>query len=125
HGSVFNVVSLLGIYTTSQKIMFTSGGGYKVIEARTIVTVNIRQDYSLLQVIGGLTIQAVNTNGDAVGSLLSVDEIDLANVLVGDNIFEFTFIPEIDGVPIDYSGVQVNLGSVLDRKSTRLNSSHV
>lgn len=118
HGSVFNVVSLLGIGTTSQKLMFTEGGGNKVIEAGTPVTVKIGQDYSLLQVIGGLTIQAVNTNGDAVGSLLSVDEIDLANVLVGDNIFEFTFIPEIDGVPIDYSGVQVNLGSVLGLGNT-------
>src|SRR5690606_33294703 len=118
HGSVFNVVSLLGIGSTSQKLMFTEGGSNKVIEAGTPVTVKIGQDYSLLQVIGGLTIQAVNTNGDAVGSLLSVDKIDLANVLVADNIFEFTFIPEIDGVPIDYSGVQVNLGSVVGLGNT-------
>lgn len=118
HGSVFNVVSLLGIGTTSQKLMFTDGGTNKVIEAGTPVTVKIGQDYSLLQVIGGLTVQAVDTNGNAVGSLLNVGEIDLANVLVGDNVFEFTFVPEVDGVAIDYSGVQVNLGSVLGLGNT-------
>ena len=118
HGSVFNVVSLLGIGSTSQKLMFTEGGSNKVIEAGTPVTVKIGQDYSLLQVIGGLTIQAVNTNGNTVGPLLSVGEIDLANVLVGDNIFEFTFIPKVDGVEIDYSGVQINLGSVLGLGNT-------
>lgn len=113
HGSVFNVVSLLGIGTTSQKLMFTEEGQNKVIPAGTPVTVKLGQDYSLLEVIGGLTVQAVGTNGNTVGPLLSIGEIDLANILVGDNIIEFTFVPESNGVPIAYSGVQVNLGSVL------------
>lgn len=119
HGSVFNVVSLLGIGTTSQKLLFTEDSNNKTIAAGTPITVKIGQDYSLLQVIGGLTVQALDTNSNTVGRLLNVGEIDLANVLVGDNIFEFTFIPENNtGTEIAYSGVQVNLGSVLGLANT-------
>lgn len=119
HGSIFNVVSLLGIGTTSQKLLFTESNSNKTIPSGTPLTVKIGQDYSLLQVIGGLTLQALDTNGDPAGRLLNAGEIDLANVLVGDNIFEFTFIPEDNtGTEIAYSGVQVNLGSVLGLANT-------
>lgn len=119
HGSIFNVVSLLGIGTTSQKLLFTEGGSNKTIDAGTPLTVKIGQDYGVLEVIGGLTIQALDTNGNTVGNLINVGEIDLANVLVGDNVFEYTFVPKsTTGTAIDYSGVQVNLGSVLGLANT-------
>lgn len=119
HGSIFNVVSLLGIGTTSQNLLFTENGKNKPIDAGTPLTVKLGQDYSLLQVIGAVTIRPINTSGDAVGPFLSIGESDLANVLVGDNVFEFTFIPKDEnGKEIVYSGVQVNLGSVLGLGNT-------
>lgn len=114
HGSVFNIVSLLGIGTTSQDLLFQNGGTNKTIAAGTPVTIKLGQDYSAVQVLGGITLRALGTNGNPVGPLLSVDEFDLANVLVGDNVFEYTFIPrDNNGVPVAYSGVRANLGSVL------------
>lgn len=114
HGSIFNVVSLLGIGTTSQKLMFLEGATNKQIPPGTPLTIKLGQDFSLLQVVGAVTVQAVNTFGNLVGPVLPIGESDLANLLVGDNVFEFTFIPKDEnGDTIYYSGVQVNLGSVL------------
>lgn len=120
HGSIFNVISLLGIGTTWQDLMFKTGTNItatspnKQIPAGTPLTVKLGQDYSALQVLGGITLQALNTFGNPDGPLLSVDEFDLANVLVGDNVFEYTFIPRnSNGDAIHYSGVRINLGSVL------------
>ena len=114
HGSVFNVVSLLGIGTTSQDLLFQTSGVNKTIAAGTPLTIKLGQDYNAVQVLGGITLRALGTNGSPVGPLLSVDEFDLANVLVGDNVFEYTFIPkDNNGVAVAYSGVRVNLGSVL------------
>lgn len=120
HASVFNVVSLLGIGTTSLDLNFKeSDGSYMQIEPGTPLTVKLGQDYSLLQVLGGVTIRPIDTFGQPVGNLISVDEFDLANVLVGDNVFEYTFTPkDSDGEDIYYSGVRVNLGSVLGLGNT-------
>lgn len=120
HGSIYNVVSLLGIGTTSQDLIFKTGENVnasspnKQIDPGTPITIKIGQDYNALQVLGGITIRPLNTFGEPVGPLLSVDEFDLANVLAGDNVFEFTFVPKDDtGENIWYSGVRINLGSVL------------
>lgn len=120
HGSIFNVISLLGIGTTSQDLIFKeNNGSLKQITPGTPLTIKLGQDYSVLQVLGGITIRPIDTFGQAVGPLLSVDEFDLANVLVGDNVFEFTFIPQGNsGENIWYSGVRINLGSVLGLGNT-------
>src|SRR5690606_22698899 len=101
------------IGTTSQDLLFQDGGVNRTIAAGTPVTIKLGQDYSAVQVLGGITLRALGTNGNSVGPLLSVDEFDLANVLVGDNVFEYTFIPKDNtGTPVAYSGVRANLGSV-------------
>jgi len=121
HESVFNIISLLGIGTTWQDLIFKNATNpidantpNKEIPAGTPLTVKLGQDYSLLQVLGGITLRVIDTNGNAIGPFLSVDEFDLANVLVGDNVFEYTFIPKNEnGIEIKYSGVRIHLGSVL------------
>src|SRR5690554_37343 len=121
HGSIFNVVSLLGIGTTSQKLLFTgtNANGYKDIPEGTPLTIKLGQEYSLLQVIGAVIIRPLDTSGNAVGPFLSIGESDLLSLLVGDNVFEFTFIPkDANGDDMVYSGVQVNLGSVLGLGNT-------
>src|SRR5690554_7104695 len=64
HGSIFNVVSLLGIGTTSQKLLFTgtNANGYKDIPEGTPLTIKLGQEYSLLQVIGAVTVRPLDTS---------------------------------------------------------------
>lgn len=102
-------LGLLGLGTTWQNLNF----GHK-IDKGTPVKIKMGQDYSLLQVAGGITITAVDQNNNRIGPLVGVGEGALLDLLVGDNVFEFSFIPRgNDGKPIDYYGVRVNLGSVL------------
>lgn len=109
HSTITNVVSLLGIGTTWQDIKFD-----RAIAAGTPVTLKLGQEYSLLQLIGAISLRPINSSGAATGSFVDVGETDLLNALVGDNVFEFTFVPkDASGENIDYSGVRVHLGSVL------------
>ena len=109
HSTITNVISLLGIGTTWQDLKFDS-----VIPAGTPVTVKLGQEYSVLQLIGAISLRSIDDQGNALGNLIGVGETDILNALVGDNVFEFTFIPkDSQGNPIPYSGVRVHLGSVL------------
>lgn len=109
HSTITNVVSLLGIGTTWQDLKFDS-----TIPAGTPLTIKLGQEYSLLQLIGAISLRPIDANGNAIGNLIGVGETDLLNALVGDNVFEFTFTPrDSDGDAIAYSGVRVHLGSVL------------
>ena len=109
HSTITNVVSLLGIGTTWQDLKFDS-----TIPAGTPITIKLGQEYSLLQLIGAISLRPIDGNGNAIGNLVGVGETDLLNALVGDNVFEFTFTPRnADGEAIAYSGVRVHLGSVL------------
>lgn len=102
-------VGLLGLGTTWQNLRF---GGK--VDKGTPVRIKMGQDYSLLQVIGGITITAIDENNNRIGPLVGVGEGALLDLLVGDNVFEFSFIPKgNDGKPIDFYGVRINLGSVL------------
>ncbi len=115
HSTVFNVVSLLGIGTTWQDLKFESAPGtLQTVAAGTPVTIKLGQEYSLLQLIGAVTIRTLDSDGNAIGNLIDIGESDLLSLLVGDNIFEFTYVPtDNNGEPIPYSGVRVHLGSVL------------
>ncbi len=109
NSTIFNVISLLGIGTTWQDLKFST-----TITAGTPVTIKLGQEYSVLQLIGAITIRPLDAQGNAIGKLKGIGETDLLNALVGDNVFEFSFTPtDNNGVPIDYSGVRVHLGSLL------------
>lgn len=109
HSEIGVNVGLLGLGTTWQNLKFTNK-----VNKGTPVKIKMGQDYSLLQVIGGITITAIDENYNRIGPLVGVGEGALLDLLVGDNVFEFSFIPRgNDGKPIDYHGVRINLGSVL------------
>lgn len=109
YATVSNIVSLVGIGTTYQDLKFD-----QPITGGTPVTVKIGQNFNLAQVIGAVTIIGLDTNGNPIGNLQSVNESALVDLLVGDNVFEYTFIPTAsDGSQPAYQGVRVLLGSVL------------
>lgn len=113
HGTVFNVLNLAGIGSAWIDLTFDNVATTP-IAAGTPLTVKLGQEYSFLQLIGGTTIQTLDSQGNIVGPLLSVGELDLLNVLVGDNVFEFSYIPkDSNGNIIPYGGVRIISGGLL------------
>lgn len=113
HGTIFNVLNVAGIGTAWIDLKFDNIAT-QPIAAGTPITIKLGQEYSLLQLIGGTTIQVLDKTGTITGPLLSINEVDLLNVLVGDNVFEYTFIPKnTAGTPIEYGGVRILNGGLL------------
>lgn len=99
----------VGLGTTWQNLNF----GHKIAKG-TPVIVKMGQEYSGAQVAGGITVYAVDQNNNPIGPMTAVGEGALLDLLVGDNVFEFKFIPkDSNGNLIDYYGVRVNAGSLL------------
>lgn len=102
-------IGALGLGTTWQNVRFDH-----TVTKGTPLIVKIGQEYSALQVGGGVTIQALDKNGKTIGPLLAAGDGALLDLLVGDNVFEYKFIPkDNNGNLIDYSGVRVIVGSTL------------
>lgn len=109
HSTISVMVGLLGLGTTWQNIYFD-----EVVEAGTPLHVKLGQEYSGVQVGGGLTIVALDANDKAIGPIKSVGEGALLDLLTGDNVFEYVFVPaDGNGVAKPYKGVRVILGSLL------------
>ncbi|MBF0597096.1 carbohydrate binding domain-containing protein [Faecalibacter rhinopitheci] len=109
HSTISVMVGLLGLGTTWQNIYFD-----EVVEAGTPLHVKLGQEYSGAQVGGGLTIVALDANDKAIGPIKSVGEGALLDLLTGDNVFEYVFVPaDGNGVAKPYKGVRVILGSLL------------
>lgn len=102
-------VGLLGLGTTWQNLFFDH-----VVPAGTPVTIKLGQEYSAVQVGGGVTVQALDANEKTAGPLLAAGDGALLDLLVGDNVFEYTFIPkDNNGNPIPYKGVRAVVGSTV------------
>ncbi|QTV06357.1 hypothetical protein [Faecalibacter bovis] len=109
HSTISIVLGALGLGTTWQNLMFDH-----VVEAGTPLKVKLGQEYSGVQVAGGITIVGLDENGNQIGAIKSVGEGALLDALTGDNVFEFSFVPtDGNGVAKPYKGVRVILGSVL------------
>lgn len=109
HSTISVMVGLLGLGTTWQNLYFDH-----VVPAGTPLKVKLGQEYSGVQLAGGITIVGLDENGNAIGSIKSVGEGALLDALAGDNVFEFTFVPTNNsGVAKPYKGVRVILGSLL------------
>jgi len=107
--TISNIVSLVGIGTTYQDLKFAAP-----VTGGTPVTIKIGQNFSLTQVIGGITVIGLDASGNPIGNLQSVGDAALLDLLVGDNVFEYTFTPTAtNGSQPAYQGVRVLLGSVL------------
>lgn len=113
YGTIFNAISLAGIGNSWLDLGFADALA-KPIPAGTPLTIKLGQDYGVLQVLGGITLQTLNKNGTPVGPVKSIGELDLLNLLVGNNTIDVTFIPQdASGNAIEYGGVRILIGSVL------------
>ncbi|AJH15619.1 hypothetical protein [Myroides profundi] len=111
--TISNLVNLAGIGTAWVDLTFDNVVNTPIV-AGTPITIKLGQQFSLLELIGGTTIQALDKNGAVIGPLISIGELDLVNVLAGDNVFEYTFIPKDNmGNMINYGGVRVLNGGLL------------
>lgn len=109
YSTISSVVSLLGLGTTWQNIYFDHD-----VPAGTPLKVKLGQEYSGLQLGGGITVVGLDKDGNSIGPIKSVGEGALLDLLVGDNVFEYTFVPtNARGKAVDYRGVRVIVGSLL------------
>ena len=112
-GKIWNLWQVAGIGTSWIDLTFDNVAA-KPIPRDTPLTVKLGQGFGLFQLMGGITIQPLDRNGNTVGGLIFVDGIDILNLAVGDNVYEYTFIPKNpNGVAIEYGGVRVILGGLL------------
>ncbi|MBE8720683.1 Ig-like domain-containing protein [Sphingobacterium pedocola] len=103
---VANVAGLLG--QTYQNIKWTGSP----IAAGTPVTVKLGKTLTVAQLAGGIRVQPINAAGNPVGVSHLVDG-DLVNIVAGENIFDFTFVPtNASGQQVPYSGVKVYLSAL-------------
>lgn len=113
YGTIFNAISLAGIGNSWIDLTFNNVLAAP-ITAGTPITIKLGQDYGVLQLLGGITLQTLNKSGAPVGPLKSIGELDLLNLLVGNNTIDVTYIPkDAAGANIEYGGVRILVGSVL------------
>ena len=114
YSNMANVISLLGIGSAFQNLIFENQ-----IAAGKPITVKLGQNYSLLQLAGGITMQPIDQNGNTLGPLQSIKEGALLDLLAGPNIFEHEFYAKnISGQHIPCYGVRIVLGSLLGAGAT-------
>ena len=108
HSTVSIALGLLGLGTTWQNLYFDH-----MVPAGTPVSIKLGQEYSGLQLAGGITVVGLDERGNGIGAIQSVGEGALLDLLAGDNVFVHTFVPKnSSGVPQSYKGVRVILGSL-------------
>ncbi|MGJ1267399.1 Ig-like domain-containing protein [Sphingobacterium spiritivorum] len=107
YSTITTGLGLLGIGTTWQNINFD-----QVVPAGTPVTIKLGKEYSLLSVASGLSVVGLDANGNDIGTLKSVQG-GLLDLLVADNVVEFTFVPASGSGPKAYKGVRVVQGALL------------
>ncbi|WP_140936692.1 Ig-like domain-containing protein, partial [Sphingobacterium lumbrici] len=103
---VANVAGLLG--QTYQNLKWTGSP----IAAGTPVTVKLGKTLTAAQLSGGIRVEPIDAAGNTVGISQLVDG-DLVNIVAGENIFDFTFVPtNASGQQVPYSGVKVYLSAL-------------
>ncbi len=103
-------VGLLGIGTTWQTLQWNTA-----ISAGTPVTVKLGSEYSGLVVAGAYSVIGTKRNGSGIPVDIGVIQPvsgSLANLLSGENSFEFTFVPSDNTGPKTYDGLRIIVGSI-------------
>lgn len=111
HSTITTGLGLLGIGTTWQNLFFE-----ETVPAGTPVTIKLGKEYSGLVVAGGLSVVGVKRN--SLGTPIHVGTLQpvaggLLDLLVADNVVEFTFIPSTISGPKEYDGIQISQGSLI------------
>ncbi len=104
-------LGILGIGTTWQTIQWNH-----TISPGTPVTVKLGSEYSGLTLAGAYSI--VGTKRNSSGIPIDIGVIQpvsgtLLNLLPGENIFEYTFIPSDNTGPKAYDGIRIIVGSLV------------
>ena len=111
YSTIVTGVGLLGIGTTWQTLKFDH-----TVAAGTPVTIKLGKEYSGLALAGGLSVVGVRKNslGDYIdiGVIQPVDG-QLLDLLVADNVVEYTFVPSTISGAKDYDGIRISQGSLL------------
>jgi gliding motility-associated-like protein/uncharacterized repeat protein (TIGR01451 family) len=104
-------IGLLGIGTTWQTLQWN-----QTISAGTPVTVKLGSQYSGLIVAGAYSVIGTKRNGSGIpvdiGQIQPVSG-SLADLLPGENTFEFTFVPSDNSGPKIYDGIRIIVGSLV------------
>ncbi|WP_314243268.1 hypothetical protein [Empedobacter tilapiae] len=127
YATITGGVVILGIGTVGIDLYFTKPNGtlYTPSELKgKKVTVKLGEQYSGVKLAGAVSIVGRKTdagvttgnlgllNASNVGSYSAVKG-GLLDLLKGDNVFHFSFTPSSKGVPVDYNGIRIQLGSLL------------
>src|SRR5690554_4172801 len=107
HSTITVALGLLGLGDTYQDI---SWGG-TVVPAGTPVSIKLGPEYGVLGLASGLSVVA-RKDGANIGAAQNVQTCALP-ILPGENVYEYTFIPSLGGVPQDYDEIRITLGTVL------------
>ncbi|UVD79287.1 DUF11 domain-containing protein [Myroides albus] len=107
HSTISTTVALLGLGTTWQNIYFDHP-----VKAGTPVTIKLGKEYSGLVVAGGMSVVGLTKSGKRIGTIKPVAG-GLLDLLTGDNVVEYTFVPSDKNGPQEYYGVQISLGALV------------
>ena len=107
HSTLVTGLGLLGIGTVWQNIYFDHE-----VPAGTPVTVKLGKEYSGLMLAGGLSVVGLDSGGSMIGGLQTVAG-GLLDLLVADNVVEFTFVPSNSGGAKPYKGIRVSQGALV------------
>lgn len=111
HSTITTGLGLLGIGTTWQTLQWDH-----TIPAGTPVTIKLGPEYSLLSLAGGISV--VGTKRNSLGHAIDVGVLkpvagELLNLLPGQNIVEYTFVPSTVSGAKAYDGVRISIGALL------------
>ncbi len=110
YSTIITGIGLLGIGTTWQTLQWDD-----TIAAGTPVTIKLGSQYSGLVALGAYSV--VGTKRNSTGIPVDIGPIQpvsgsLADLLPGENSFEYTFVPSDATGPKPYDGVRIIVGSV-------------
>lgn len=109
HSTLKVVLGLLGLGHSSQSITFDH-----TVEKGTPLIIKLGKEFSTVELLGSIKAQAIDGKNKNIGPKIAVGEGALLGLLGGENVFEFSFIPQDDkGNIIDYKGVQITLSATL------------
>ncbi|WP_291129062.1 gliding motility-associated C-terminal domain-containing protein [Flavobacterium sp. UBA7682] len=110
HSTIVTGIGLLGIGTTWQTLQWDD-----LIPAGTPVNVKLGSNYSGLVALGAYSIVGTKRNSSSVpidiGFIQPISG-SLVDLLSGENVFEYTFVPSNFSGPQDYDGIRIIVGSV-------------
>ncbi|MFC6099736.1 Ig-like domain-containing protein, partial [Olivibacter domesticus] len=114
------LVGVAGIGSVRQNLVFAQQA-----EAGTPVTVKLGKELSAVGVLTGVSVVGLDSAGNEIGAPQNVQG-GLLDLLVGDNVAEFTFVPADNTGPKNYRGVRVIQAAVLSlAQNTRVYGAYV